>query len=219
MHPPEFTWVAGGSGLVGRELLAQLNGEPVLALVRRPLSGLPASTTRREAVVDLLKLPADLPAPRRVFVALGTTMAQAGSQAAFRAVDFDAVVAVARAARERGATHCGVVSALGADAASAVFYNRVKGEAEQALIALGFERLVIARPSLLDGHREALGQPDRPGEAWSLRLARPLAPLIPKAWRPIAADRVARALRLALDQPGPAVQVLESAVMQTRGAP
>lgn len=219
MHSPELTWVAGGSGLVGRALLAQLSGEPVLALVRRPLAGLPASASRRESVVDLLHLHADLPAPRRLFIALGTTLAQAGSQAAFRAVDFDAVLAVARAARERGATHCGVVSALGADARSGVFYNRVKGEAEAALRALGFERLVIARPSLLDGHREALGQPGRPGEAWSLRLARPLAPLIPKAWRPIAADRVARALRLALDQPGPAVQVIESGAMQTLGAP
>jgi uncharacterized protein YbjT (DUF2867 family) len=219
MTPPDLTWVAGGSGLVGRELLQQLAGTPVLALVRRPLKGLPSDARREERVVDLQALHADLPSPRRVFIALGTTMAQAGSQAAFRAVDFDAVLAVARAARARGATHCGVVSALGADARSGVFYNRVKGEAEAALAALGFERLVIARPSLLDGQREALGQAHRAGEAWSLRLARPLAPLIPKAWRPIAADRVARALRLALDQPGPAVQVLESGAMQSLGAP
>jgi uncharacterized protein YbjT (DUF2867 family) len=214
-----LTWVAGGSGLIGRELLAQLRDEPVLALVRRPLSGIAHSPHRREAVVDLRALPADLPAPRRVFIALGTTMAQAGSREAFRSVDFDAVVAVARAARERGATHCGLVSALGADAHSSVFYNRVKGEAEAALAALGFERLVIARPSLLDGNRGATGQPHRSGEAWTLRLLRPVAGLIPKAWRPIAADRVARALRLALDQPGPAVQVLESAAMQTLGSP
>jgi uncharacterized protein YbjT (DUF2867 family) len=219
MTSPDLSWVAGGSGLVGRQLLQQLTGAPVLALVRRPLAGLPHDEHRQERVLDLQHLPVDLPAPARVFIALGTTMAQAGSQAAFRAVDFDAVLAVARAARDRGATRCGVVSALGADARSSVFYNRVKGEAEAALQTLGFERLVIARPSLLDGARESLGQPHRAGEAWSLRLARPLAPLIPKAWRPIGADRVARALRLALDQPGPAVQVLESGAMQTLGAP
>lgn len=219
MTTTDLTWVAGGSGLVGRELLRQLDDRPVLALVRRPLIGLPDSALRREAVVDLLDLPATLPAPQQVFIALGTTMAQAGSQAAFRTVDFDAVLAVARTARARGATRCGVVSALGADARSKVFYNRVKGEAEAALQALGFERLVIARPSLLDGQREMLGQPHRAGEAWSLRLARPMAPLMPKAWRPIGADRVARALRLALDQPGPTVQVLESGAMQSFGAP
>jgi uncharacterized protein YbjT (DUF2867 family) len=219
MNDEAFTWVAGGSGLVGRELLAQLSDVPVLALVRRPLHGATPSTRRREAVVDLRALPTELPAPGRLFIALGTTLAQAGSREAFRAVDFDTVVAVARAARERGATHCGLVSALGADARSSVFYNRVKGEAEDALAAMGFERLVIARPSLLDGHRESLGQPRRSGEAWTLRLLRPVAGLIPAAWRPIAPDRVARALRLALAQAGPTVQVLESGAMQRLGAP
>lgn len=205
------SWIAGATGLVGRALCAEL--PEAIALTRRPQPG--------AAVVDYARPQsfADLPPPRRVFIALGTTMAQAGSREAFRAVDFDAVVAVARAARERGATHCGVVSALGADARSTVFYHRVKGEAEAALKALGFERLVIARPSLLDGHREALDQSRRSGEAWTLRLVRPIAGLIPKPWRPIAAERVARALRLALDQPGPAVQVLESGAMQTLGAP
>lgn len=204
-------WIAGSTGLVGRALRAELPN--AIALVRKPQPGaMTVDYARPESF-------AALPAPHRVFIALGTTMAQAGSQAAFRAVDFDAVLAVARAARAAGATRCAVVSALGADAQSKVFYNRVKGEAEQALMALGFERLVIARPSLLDGHREALGQPGRPGEAWSLRLARPLAGLIPKAWRPIAPGCVARAMRLALDQPGPAVQVLESGAMQSLGAP
>ncbi|MFG6466495.1 NAD(P)H-binding protein [Roseateles sp. BYS87W] len=223
MSSPHLTWVAGGSGLVGRELLRQLAPHPTLVLLRRAVPDLPVLAGQVQRVVNLTALPADgsanLPPPDRVFIALGTTIAQAGSQAAFRAVDFDAVLAVAQAARRAGATRCAVVSALGADAQSRVFYNRVKGEMERALSDLGFERLVIARPSLLDGHREALGQPARPGEAWSLRLARPLAPLIPQAWRPIAAERVARAMRLALDQPGPAVEVLESGAMQTRGAP
>lgn len=204
-------WIAGATGLVGRALWAQL--PDAVALVRRPQAG--------AVVVDYGRPDsfAALPAPSHLFIALGTTMAQAGSQAAFQAVDFDAVLTVARAARDRGATHCGMVSALGADARSEVFYTRVKGQAEAAVIALGFERLVIARPSLLDGQRKQLGQPHRWGEALALRLTRPLAPLIPARWRPIAADRVARALRLALDQPGPAVRVLESAALRTLGAP
>lgn len=206
-----IAWIAGATGLVGRALRAELPG--AVALVRRPAPGAAVVDYTRASSFDAL------PAPRRVFIALGTTMAQAGSPAAFRAVDFDAVLAVARAARERGATHCGLVSALGADARSAVFYNRVKGEAEAAVIALGFERLVIARPSLLDGERAALGQPERRGEAWALRLLRPLAGAIPARWRPVRAERVARALRLALDRPGPAVQVLESAALQTLDSP
>ncbi|MFG6414013.1 hypothetical protein ACG02S_08905 [Roseateles sp. DC23W] len=208
---PEPSWLAGATGLVGRALQAELPG--AIALVRKPQPGaVTVDYARPESF-------AALPAPGSVCIALGTTMAQAGSRAAFRAVDFDAVVTVARAARQAGATHCGLVSAMGATARSAVFYNRVKGETEDALTAMGFERLVIARPSLLDGERTALAQPQRAGEGWALRLTRPIAGLIPARWRPITPDRVARALVLALSQHGPAVQVLESTELQTLGAP
>jgi uncharacterized protein YbjT (DUF2867 family) len=203
------TWIAGATGLVGRALCAELSG--ALALVRKPAPG--------AMVVDYMrpKSFAALPAPSRVFIALGTTMAQAGSRETFRAADFDAVLTVARAAREAGATHCGLVSALGANARSAVFYNQVKGEAEDALMALGFARLVIARPSLLDGEREQLDQPRRSAEAWTLKLVRPLAGLIPAVWRPISPQRIARAMRVTLEAPGPAVRVIESGEMQRLG--
>lgn len=228
--PTPLIWLAGASGLVGRALLRELGQQrgherpapPVLALLRRPDPSLLVQT----ALVDYAQ-PASfaaLPAPGQVFIALGTTIAQAGSQAAFRAVDFDAVLTVARAARQAGARLCALVSALGADPRSSVFYNRVKGEAEAALVALGFERLVIARPSLLDGERASLGQPSRRSEQWALRPMRPVAGLVPAAWRPITPERVARGLRLALAQEGAAVQVLESAELQAlggrqRGAP
>ncbi|RZA15676.1 MAG: hypothetical protein EOP93_16560 [Lysobacteraceae bacterium] len=203
------TWIAGATGLVGRALRAEL--PDAIALVRKPQPGaMTVDYTRPQSF-------AALPAPRRVFIALGTTMAQAGSREAFRAADFDAVLTVARAAREAGATHCGLVSALGANAHAKVFYNQVKGEAEDALIALGFERLVIARPSLLDGERDQLNQPTRSGEAWALRLTRPLAGLIPAQWRPISPQRIARAMHLALETPGPAVRVIESGEMQRLG--
>ncbi|MFN5047837.1 NAD(P)H-binding protein [Roseateles sp.] len=220
--PTPLIWLAGATGLVGRALLTELGHEqPVLALLRRPDPSLPAQQQQQQqtALVDYAQ-PASfaaLPAPSQVFIALGSTIAQAGSQAAFRAVDFDAVLTVARAARQAGARRCAVVSALGADPRSSVFYNRVKGEAEAALVALGFERLVIARPSLLDGERASLGQPARRGEQWALRLMRPIAGLIPAAWRPIRPERVARAMRLALAQEWAAVQVLESAELQTVG--
>jgi uncharacterized protein YbjT (DUF2867 family) len=151
--------------------------------------------------VDFSKMPKASPALPRVdeaFIALGTTIKVAGSQEAFRAVDFDAVVAVAKAAKAAGATRLGVVSAMGANPRSKVFYSRVKGEMEEALSRLGFETLVIARPSLLAGNREALGQPARAGEEIGIRLSRWFSPLIPDNYRPIEAKRVARALLAAV---------------------
>ena len=212
--------VAGATGLVGRELLRQLladENSTIHALLRRD-AALPSGPRLHRHRVDFAALPNDLPAPATVLIALGTTIKVAGSQAAFRAVDFDAVLAVARAARAAGATRCAVVSALGADARSGVFYNRVKGAAEAALRELGFARLVIARPSLLVGDRASLGQPTRRGEIWGARIAHPLAPLIPLRWRPIAAARVARAMLRALAADGAAVQPLESDELQRLGA-
>jgi len=210
-------WVAGASGLVGRALLDVLARQPVQvhALLRR-FQALPSHPRLTQHQVDFGRadLGARLPAPTAIYIALGTTIAQAGSQEAFRAVDLDAVLTVARAARAQGASRCAVVSALGADPKSAVFYSRVKGEMEQALPQLGFARLVIARPSLLVGDRAALAQPERAGERWAQRLSGPLLPLIPKRWRPITAARVAGAVALALAQDGPGVSVLESARMQ-----
>ena len=211
--------LAGASGLVGREIARHWSGAGRLHLLaRKPL---PQTGPRQTVhVVDFAALP-PLPQADEAFCALGTTIAVAGSQAAFRAVDFDAVLAFARAARAAGVRRFGVVSALGADAGSSTFYNRVKGEAEAALGTLGFASLVIARPSLLDGGPEgrgALGQPSRRGEALALALARPLAGFIPKAWRPIEAVRVARALLRAVAEGQPGVRVLDSAELQDLGA-
>jgi uncharacterized protein YbjT (DUF2867 family) len=187
--------VAGATGLVGREILQGLLADETVAAVhalgRRPL-GLqhPRLTSH---VVDFTALP-PLPALDEAYLALGTTINVAGSQAAFRAIDFDANLAVARAAQAAGARRVGLVSAMGADARSRIFYNRVKGELEEALTALELQALVIARPSLLAGDREALGQPARAGERMALRVGRLLRPIIPVNLRAIAAADVARAL-------------------------
>jgi uncharacterized protein YbjT (DUF2867 family) len=214
--------LAGATGLVGRALLALLLESPryrsVHVLLRRPLVELPAHRKLASAVVDFSRLP-ELPAADDVFVALGTTIKAAGSQEAFRRVDFDAVLATAQAGRAAGATRLLVVSALGADVSSLVFYNRVKGEMEQAIAGLGYERVVIAQPSLLLGDREALGQPPRPGERWASRLMRPAAMLLPPAIRPIPAEYVARSLLRAALEAGPGVTRLGSAQMQRMGRP
>lgn len=189
--------LAGASGLVGRELAEVLVAHPnyaqVHSLVRRPATSPPSSPKWREHVVSFDALPA-LPACHDVYIALGTTIKVAGSQAAFRRVDFDYVVATASAARSAGAVRLGVVSALGADAASKVFYNRVKGEMQDAVLSLGYESVVIAQPSLLVGDREALGQPARAGELWARRLLGPVAGMIPATFRPVRARDVAEAL-------------------------
>jgi uncharacterized protein YbjT (DUF2867 family) len=128
------------------------------------------------------------------------------------------VLAFARAARAAGVTRFGVVSALGASPRSASFYNRVKGEMEAAVRALGFERLVVARPSLLAGDRAALGQPQRSGEQLALWLTGPIAGLIPKGMRPIKARTVARAMMVALHQQRPGVRIVESGELQDLGS-
>ncbi|RYZ01702.1 MAG: nucleoside-diphosphate sugar epimerase [Comamonadaceae bacterium] len=187
--------VAGATGLVGREILQGLLADDsvatVHALVRRPLQLQHAKLATQ--VVDFAALPA-LPFVHEVYLALGTTIKVAGSQSAFRAVDFHANLAVARAARAAGATRLGLVSAMGASARSRIFYNRVKGELEDALAGLGYERLVIARPSFLAGDRASLGQPVRAGELLALRISERLRFLVPDKLKSIRAAHVAAAL-------------------------
>ena len=166
--------------------------------------------------MDFSALP-ELPAARDAYCCLGTTIKQAGSQAAFRAVDFDAVLAFAHAARAAGVQRFAVVSALGASARSATFYNRVKGEMEAAVGALGFASVVIARPSLLAGDRAALGQPLRTGERLALLFTGPVAGLIPRSVRPIDAGTVARGMIEALREARPGVRIVESAELQALG--
>ena len=220
---PARVLVAGATGLVGRAVLQRLaGGAPlgrVTALLRQAAQATALPAGVHSMVVDFKTLgqagQPGLPATDWALCCLGTTIKVAGSQEAFRAVDFDAVLAFARAAKVAGANRLGVVSALGADARSAVFYNRVKGEMEQALRALGLPRLVIARPSLLLGERSALGQAPRLMETLAQAWMPAVGWLIPRPLRPISADVVAAALiaALATDQPG--VLVIESAALQT----
>jgi len=214
--------VAGATGLVGRALAARLAADArcrsVTALVRQPAQrqGLPRGV--QGLVVDFGTLghagTPGLPGTDWAFCCLGTTIKVAGSQAAFRAVDFDAVLAFARAAKVAGASRLAVVSAMGADARSAVFYNRVKGEMEQALRELGLPHLVIARPSLLLGERSTLGQPARLGERVAMAVTPAIGWLLPRRLRPIRADAVATALIAALAAAPAGTQVLDNAALQ-----
>lgn len=210
--------VAGASGLVGGHLLDTLLESPlyreVHSLGRRALPR--EHPTLRQHTVDFARLDeVPLPPADDAFCGLGTTIKKAGSQEAFRAVDYDAVLAFARAARKAGAKRFLVVTALGADPRSRVFYNRVKGEVEEALKGLGFESLVIVRPSLLLGERAER----RPGEHAAIVLSKVLGPLLrPLASRPIEARTVARALHTLAREAPAGTRVVPSGELHALGA-
>lgn len=172
-------------------LLADRAVSQVHALSRRPLSV--RHPKLQVHIVGFSRLPA-LPQADEVYLALGTTIKVAGSQAAFRAVDLEANLAVAKAAFAVGARRVGLVSAAGANAKSSMFYNRVKGELEDALKAMGLTALVIAQPSLLLDYRDGLEQPSRIGEQIAIPIAKLMVPLLPGAYRPVRAQSVAQAL-------------------------
>jgi uncharacterized protein YbjT (DUF2867 family) len=168
----------GATGLVGssaaRRLLEQ--GWAVEALLRRP-SGI-VHANWREHVAPSGEWPEIVSSlqPDAAVSALGTTMRQAGSKEAFRAVDFDSVVAFAAAAAAAGAPRMVTVSSVGADPRSANFYLRAKGEMEAALAAIGFARLDILQPGLLRGTR---GGDRRLGERIGIALS-PAVNLVPR---------------------------------------
>lgn len=207
--------VAGATGLVGREILAALLADKSVKMVhslgRRKIDLQHPKLVQH--VVDFANL-ADLPPVDDVLIALGTTIKVAGSQAAFRAVDFDAVVALARAALAQGATHLGVVSAMGASATSPVFYNRVKGEMEAAVSELAYASVSIAQPSMLAGDRAALDQPLRSGERMALSVTRWLKPLIPANYQSVLARDVAAGLLRSVRTGQPGVHRVLSGALQ-----
>ncbi|MDP3534800.1 MAG: NAD(P)H-binding protein [Halomonas sp.] len=199
----ETAIVLGATGAVGTQLVTQLTQRDevatVIVLSRRELDvsqAFPDAVAAKISlrVIDVNKLEeqaaALIPAGSVAFVALGTTQKQAGSKAAFRAIDHGLVLAFACACMFAGVSQLGVVTAVGANARSASFYNRVKGDVEQDIQALGLPSVFFARPSLL------LGRPDdgRVAENIAEKLLTPMAPLLPKAVRPIATQRVAAAM-------------------------
>ncbi len=207
--------VAGATGLVGREILARLLADKPYSAVHcvgRRKPGVEHPKLQGHVIADFAAFQA--PAVDDVFIALGTTIKVAGNQPAFRAVDFDAVLAVARSARAAGARRLGIVSAMGADAKSSVFYNRVKGEMESAVSRLGYDSVVLARPSLLSGDRSALGQASRSAEKFAATTMRLLRPLTPANYRTIAAADVAAALVNTLQSTPTGQKVLLSGEMQ-----
>lgn len=187
--------LVGATGLVGGFVLARLLAHPdypnVEIWVRRELPLRDPKLIQR--VVDFSRLPSQQVQADHVFCCLGTTIRKAGSEASFREVDHDYPLALARLARSGGSKKFLMVSALGADAAASVFYNRVKGEVEDAITALDLPAVWFFRPSLLLGPR----QENRPGERIGAVIGKLLAPLLVgglRKYRPIHVDTVAAAM-------------------------
>ena len=201
--------LAGATGLVGeaalRGALASARVEQVVAPTRRPL---PPHPKLVNPVVDFDALPADADWWRvdAVACALGTTIRDAGSQEAFQRVDHDYPLAIARRAHAQGAMAFALVSAMGADARSRIFYSRTKGEVEEALAGIGFTSLTLLRPGLLGGERRQ----HRGGERLALRVMGALDGVLPARYRVVPASRVAAALLGAALEASPGTRVSRS---------
>ena len=142
--------------------------------------------------------------------ALGTTLRRARSRAGFYRVDHDYVLAAARLIQRAGTPVSGLVSSLGANPDSRVFYLRVKGEIEQDLDALVFPSLIMIRPSLLVGGPRASA---RPVEALGLFAAKWLSALLPRQYRAVTTQAVALNLFQACREARPGVHIIESDVI------
>ncbi len=208
--------VFGATGLIGQSLLRLLISEEryskVIAPTRNPLQ-------MRLGKVENPQFSFSSDLGLRIsgatdiddaFCCLGSTISKAGSQEKFAEIDLHAVVACAKWTLERGAKHFLVVSSMGASAQSSVFYNRTKGQMEDALKTLGFQRLSIFRPSLLLGERED----SRPLEKFSQAVAPFVNPFLKgslRHYRAISSEVVAAAMLAEATRPSPpGVQTLLS---------
>lgn len=206
--------LVGATGLIGSHCLQTLYNDPayseVIALVRKPL--LKKHRKLKEVITNFTKLDQTLSSitTHDIYCCLGTTIKKAGSQEAFRKIDYSLVVTVAEFMKKKGAEQFIVISAMGADHNSKIFYNRTKGEMEEGLKRLAYPCLRILRPSLLLGHREEF----RFGEKIAVVLAPVLKPLLVgplKKYAPVEAEVVARFMvKVAHEQPVTGVHIYES---------
>lgn len=189
--------VVGGSGLVGSNVIRLCVGreEIRLAAIARSELALPpgarmevfvAAPDKWGEVIEALR-------PTAMICALGTTWKKAGrDEAAFRAIDQELVLTVARAAKAHGVERFVSVSSVGADPHSKTFYLKVKGETDRELAKIGFGRLDVLRPGLLRGSRGEM----RPAEKLAMLASPLLNPFLQGDWRKyraIDAETVARA--------------------------
>lgn len=204
--------VLGATGLIGNLLTHQLIEsrwyEKVKVFVRSPLSW--QHPRLQEVVFDFERPNGLLTQADDIFCCIGTTMKKAGSKEAFKKVDYQYPLDIARLGLATGAKRFAIVTAMGADPDSSFFYNRVKGEVERDLRALDFPALLIFRPSLLLGDRSE----NRLGERLAEGAMRLLSPLIPAKYKGIEATKVANAMLTTTQQDLAGQHVYESDALQ-----
>jgi uncharacterized protein YbjT (DUF2867 family) len=201
--------IAGATGLVGSALLVQLLNDPacrsITVLARRPLGQTqmkPAFRAKLRVIIadfDRMWEALDDVSVDVVFCTLGTTIRTAGSQEAFRKVDYDYPLALAEWAKHTGAKHYLVITSMGASSSSSFFYNRVKGELEEQLVQIQLDSVRIFRPSLLLGSRPSFRLGERIGAAVSKAVQWGMIGSL-RQYRPIAGEHVAKAMRTAAKQ-------------------
>jgi len=202
----------GATGLIGDLLAHQLVDSPdyssVKVLIRKSLTW--QHPRLQEVQFDFDHPNGLLTQADDIFCCLGTTMKKAGSRDAFRKVDYQYPLDIARLGLANGAKQFSIVTAMGADTNSSFFYNRVKGEVERDLTALGYPTLLIFRPSLLLGNRTE----NRFGERLAEGAMRLFAPLIPARYRGVDAAKVANAMRQTAQQGLTGKHIFESDALQ-----
>ena len=196
----------GATGLVGSECLRLLAQDEtvgrIVVLTRRHVDSLDAVAKVEQHMVDFDRLTAYAPlfAVDQIFCALGTTLRKTPRKDRYRVIDFLYPITAAHLGIEKGASHYLVVSAAGASSRSPFFYNRLKGELEDALKALPYRSVTIIQPSVLKGER---AEPRA-----SEKLAWKLSFLTPRKYKPVEGTSVARALVAAARANQRGVQVI-----------
>ncbi len=204
--------VLGASGLIGDSLTHSLVESAlyssVKVLVRKSLSW--QHPRLQQVPFDFDNPNGLLTQANDIFCCLGTTIKKAGSKAAFRKVDYQYPMDIARLGLANGAQQFAIVTAMGADPDSRVFYNKIKGEVERDLAVLNYPTFLIFRPSLLFGNRSENRLVERIA-AGAMRL---FNPIIPAKYRGIEADKVANAMLQTTQQNLTGKHVFESDVLQ-----
>lgn len=202
--------IIGASGLVGKELSIQLlNNEAyseVHVLVRKELDLKNVKLFQHVIDFDNINRYSNLIKGDDAFCCLGTTMKIAGSKEAFYKVDYEYVNNFARLAFQNGIKNFAMVSSMGANANSSVYYSKVKGEIEKAIIAYRFNATFICRPSMLIGER----QDKRIGEEIGILVSNAFDFLIPNKYKSITGKQVAKAMMTLVSQGGLGVHIIES---------